>query len=375
MISVNIQQLKDYLKKVIILNQTNPKPVAQMIWGSHGIGKTEVPKQVASELDLKFIKINSEQLSEEGDIVGYPQIKFELCNSNHECIFVPKNSVEVFKSLGYVPTGETRMEYAAPVWATNVKENSILLIDEINRASPSVMQALMNLILEQSTLSYTLPKGCTIILCVNEGSDYSTNELDPAQKDRMGHIKLRVDHKLYCEYLETKQYPDMLVNFIMSNPEILTMVSPRSLTLAYDLLRYCDKSDREFMFQVMEAHTSKPVSDLFVAFTASKLYQLTSIDNLVKMGEEGIKYLKTLDKGLLIVIGNRLSNIIKHKQDETYYKFTCDLLALEKEDWCKDVNLCLSFNISNNADFCNYLTKYGDMNFVLRILNSFKTTK
>ena len=91
-VSLNVNELKDFLKHIIdnnrYLQESKKQPVSIEVVGDSGIGKTSAIVQLADELDLNFVKLNLAQIEEIGDLVGFPVRQFEdrkstRLNSSH----------------------------------------------------------------------------------------------------------------------------------------------------------------------------------------------------------------------------------------------------------------------------------------------------
>ena len=72
------------------------------------------------------------------------------------------------QNMKYRQTGKTRMTYAKPSWVPEYNENgTILLLDDFNRASSTLLNATMEIILEQQYISWSLPKKTTVVVTQN----------------------------------------------------------------------------------------------------------------------------------------------------------------------------------------------------------------
>ena len=148
-VSLNVHELKDFLKHIIDNNrylQENNKPmVSTEVVGDSGIGKTSSIIQLANELGLNFVKLNLAQIEEIGDLVGFPIRQFEMTD-NKERVGVDENAVDDYRKEGYATTGLNRMSYCPPEWISGKTNGGILLLDDWNRADMRFIQAVMELI-------------------------------------------------------------------------------------------------------------------------------------------------------------------------------------------------------------------------------------
>lgn len=165
----------------IALQKDGDLPIAISIEANAGIGKTSIVQQIAEERGMGFTKIDLHQLDEVGDLVGYPiteyecQIKRRYKDEKGEVkIAVLPNRVWVNAKLleegpgqdmKYIQTGKTRMAYAKPAWVPEYNDNgTICLLDDYVRASPQLLQACMDLVLEQKYISWSAPEKTTFVL-------------------------------------------------------------------------------------------------------------------------------------------------------------------------------------------------------------------
>ena len=62
------------------LQEQGENPVAVDIVGEAGIGKSAIVEQLAKELDYNYVKLNLAQITETGDIAGFPICLHYCCN-------------------------------------------------------------------------------------------------------------------------------------------------------------------------------------------------------------------------------------------------------------------------------------------------------
>lgn len=148
------------LKKVLAVT-----PAAQtiMLKGPHGIGKTEVIRQLAKDVwHQDCIEFQASQISDVGDLIGLPRINAE--------------------------TGHT--EFVPPYWYVKDENGNpkpvTLFLDEINRGTTLITNAMMQLGLDHRIMQFQLAEGSHVICAINPGDDgnYDVEEFDPAKLDR-----------------------------------------------------------------------------------------------------------------------------------------------------------------------------------------------
>ncbi len=113
-------------------------------------------------------------------------------------------------------SGVIRSTHCLPdFWPT--EGSGLLLLEEPNRASSSVMNTLMQLLTDRKVHKYTLPPGWIIAACINpETSEYDVNTMDAALKDRFEIFSVEFDHMAFSEFIETRDWHEPIVRFINS---------------------------------------------------------------------------------------------------------------------------------------------------------------
>lgn len=153
---MNIKTLKTVLA-------VTPADQTVMLKGPHGIGKTEVVRWLAKEIwHQKCVEFQASQISDVGDLIGLPRINPE--------------------------TGHT--EFVPPFWYVKDEKGNpkpvTLFLDEINRGTTLITNAMMQLGLDHRIMQFQLAPGSHVICAINPGDDgnYDVEEFDPAKMDR-----------------------------------------------------------------------------------------------------------------------------------------------------------------------------------------------
>jgi hypothetical protein len=165
-----------------------PPWVSILLRANHGVGKSKVVRQVVALLrkkvadakvvdmskykDLKdFLQVTDRRLSQmtEGDMVGLP-------STDGEC---------------------TR--FNPPDWFKRAcTEPMALFLDELNRATPEVMQAAFQIVLDRELNGWKLHPQTRVYAAINNAAIYTVNEMDPALLDRFFVVDLNPDLKEFC---------------------------------------------------------------------------------------------------------------------------------------------------------------------------------
>lgn len=140
-----------------------PASTSILLRADHGKGKSQVVRQLAAPLALRFgVKIEDyividRRLSQmtEGDMVGLPSTDGEVTRFN------------------------------PPDWyKLACNQPCILFLDELNRATPEVMQAAFQIVLDRELNGWKLHPHTVVFAAVNTGATYTVNQMDPALLDR-----------------------------------------------------------------------------------------------------------------------------------------------------------------------------------------------
>jgi MoxR-like ATPase len=138
-----------------ILEMTPPEQNIMLV-GKHGIGKSEIISGYFIGLGQKVTALFLGQMSDPGDLLGLPALD-------------PQSA---------------RTEFRPPWWFPVDGKPVVLFLDELNRARPEILQAVMDLVLNKRLAGRMLPAGSRIVSAVNEGEEYQLTDLDPALVSR-----------------------------------------------------------------------------------------------------------------------------------------------------------------------------------------------
>jgi len=302
-VSLNVNELKDFLKHIIDNNrylQENSKPmVSTEVIGDSGIGKTSAIVQLADELGLNFVKLNLAQIEEIGDLVGFPIRQFQM-NEGKKTEWVDENSVEDYRKKGFESTGLNRMSYCPPEWISGKSNGGILLLDDWNRADMRFIQAVMELIDRQQYISWKLPKDWHIILTANpDNGDYLVNSIDNAQKTRFISVNLKFDLKCWGKWAEQNKLDGRCINFLLMHPELVTKeINSRSVSMFFNSISSLKSFEESLpLIQMIgEGSVGSEFSTLFTMFINNKLDKMISPENIITQDEQ---YVMNTLKGLV----------------------------------------------------------------------------
>lgn len=288
------------------LEDESKTAIAVGIEASAGIGKTSIVKQVADERGMGFTKIDLHQLDESGDLVGFPMTEYECQIMQRYKDEDGKDKVRILPqtiwankkqldegpgpNMKYKQTGKTRMAYAKPAWVPEYNENgNILLLDDYVRANPQLLQASMDLVLEQMYISWSLPKKTTIVLTNNpDDGNYNVSSLDEAQRTRFLNYELSFELSSWMSWAEKNNIDGRCINFVASYANELfnadeegnRICNPRSFVMFANMiagLKDWDNPDTLSFINLIARGCFKDngrFSQMFTAFLRNKMHLL-----------------------------------------------------------------------------------------------------
>jgi hypothetical protein len=164
-------------------------PIA--IWGSPGIGKSDIVRQCGQRLGIQVKDVRA-VLLDPVDLRGLP----------------------------YVNNG--RSHWAVPEFLPQ-SGAGILFLDELNRAPALVQNACLQLVLDRALGDYQLPADWTIVTALNRESDGGgVTRMNSALTSRFAsHFELSVDLEDWCKWAITANLEPVLVAFMRYRPELL----------------------------------------------------------------------------------------------------------------------------------------------------------
>lgn len=173
-----------------------PSNISVIMRGKHGIGKTEVVRQLAEEdFNIPIVERRLSQLTE-GDLIGLP--------FNHEN-----------KATKFLP----------PSWFVDAIDKPYLIfLDEFDRAIREVQQAAMELILERSIQGVAIHPDCRVYAAINggkHGAMYQVNNIDPAINDRFWIADCDPSVKEWILWAKENNVIEEIISFIELNTNAL----------------------------------------------------------------------------------------------------------------------------------------------------------
>lgn len=245
--------------------------ITPLVVGKHGIGKSQIVHQYGKSIGAEVVEIRVGQMADVGELVGLAEF---LRDSETQQII----STKFFKPYYLPDAGKV-----------------ILFIDEINRGTKDILQAIFQLVYDRqiSINGYKLGPEMSIIAAMNpDTSDYDVLSFDDsAFNDRFVQIKFEPTVKEWATYMrKTKGYTSPYVDFILENPDMLS-----SKVESFDLKVTPSARSGEFLVRLEEYCENNGVADKLFFDLGAGVIGVTAMAAYKKYKSSSVKNLKPLD--------------------------------------------------------------------------------
>jgi hypothetical protein len=186
----------------------NKRPI--FLWGPPGIGKSDIIKQLGTELDAHVIDVRL-SLWEPTDIKGIP----------------------------YFDSNVNKMVWAPPLELPDAEMASqhkqiVLFMDEMNSAAPAVQAAAYQLVLNRRVGTYQLPDNVVMVAAGNRESDKGVTYRMPAPlANRFVHLEMAIDWDDWQEWAVENRIHKDVVGFLTFSKKDLYDFDPKSSSRAF----------------------------------------------------------------------------------------------------------------------------------------------
>ncbi len=185
-----------------------PPHIAVLMRGPTGVGKSHMGKALAGELGLPFVDVRGSTM-DESQVSGIPDF-------------------ETSKTAGVAT-------FCLPSWYVRAcREPVVLMLDELNRSMPQVMQSFFQIVLDRELGNNAdgepirLHPETRVIAAINHGSEYDVNDMDPALLRRFWVVDLDPSASDWIDWASVNDIDPLTIDFIRQHPEHLR-VDPGSV--------------------------------------------------------------------------------------------------------------------------------------------------
>ena len=237
--------------------------IPSFIWGSPGVGKSSIVKQVAFEKKIGFIDLRL-ALMDPTDLKGIPFYD----DAKHQALWAPP---------AFLPT----------------EGEGILFLDELNTAAPSVQASAYQLILDRQVGEYKLPEGWSIIAAGNRESDRGvTYKMPSPLANRFVHFEMDVSVDDWKIWAYEHNICESIIGYISYKNEHLFTFDAKSDAKSFATPRsweYVDKMlkadfDKNLLLESISGAVGQDVAVGFLSFF-KVMYKLPDLKQIVDTGE------------------------------------------------------------------------------------------
>lgn len=237
-----------------------------MIWGGPGIGKSEIPQQVADELGVKLLDFRA-NLFDPVDVRGIPRV---ISSEQHgaQTSWAPPDIFPTVERDG---------------------ERGLFMIDELPTAPPATQNAFLQLLLTRQVGNYKMPDGWSCLAAGNRLTDgASVYQMPSPVRNRLMHYELEPSLDAWCEWAIKNKVSTTLVSFMRYRPNLMysfkadeyAFPTPRSWSFVDKRLKLTNDIDNPRLFFGIAAAVGTGPAGEFLAF-AKIADKLPDIDNLI----------------------------------------------------------------------------------------------
>ena len=172
------------------------------LYGKPGIGKTQMARRIAEELGIGFVSFSLTHHTR-NSLLGLPVIS-ELADSKYTEYTMSEVVAEVVKAVG------------------RGQQEGILLLDEFNCASDTIMPAMLGFLQTGTIGMHRLPEGWVFILCGNPPEyNRSAREFDTAVMDRLRVMYVDAGYKDFAGYASDSGLHPIVREYLAQNQKDL----------------------------------------------------------------------------------------------------------------------------------------------------------
>lgn len=231
MLQLHATQMAVAINTAITLNE----PL--FMWGSPGIGKSDLVRQVAEEHDAQLVDIRL-AMWDSVDVRGIPTVTAGVTHWNPPAVLPFK--------------GNERFD---------PKRVTLLFMDEILQAMPAVQSVAFQVALDRSIGEHKLMDNVRVIAASNRQSDRAgANRILTALANRFDHVELIPHLDSWCTWAWGKELSALVIAFLRLRPDLLNTFDPAKGDIAFATPRSWSK-----VCKVVDAKVSVDVRYALIA--------------------------------------------------------------------------------------------------------------
>ncbi|UII25880.1 AAA family ATPase [Fulvivirga maritima] len=261
---VDSERVTELVNHIMQVQHGSNNTTPLCIWGTHGIGKTQLIEKIATDSGLQFVYIAPAQFEEMGDLIGMPHIS-------------------------QTESGEVS-QFAPPEWVPKEEGPGILLIDDVNRADDRILRGIMQLLQNYELISWKLPRKWMIVLTANpDGGDYSVTTMDDAMITRMIHVTMEFNVKSWARWAEQAGIDARGIEFVLTYPEIVTgnRTTPRTLVQFFESIQPISNlyENLDLVKMLADGCLDEETAVAFINFVRMDLDKIISPEEILSSGQ------------------------------------------------------------------------------------------
>lgn len=306
--------------------------------GLHGIGKSEIVAEfgINEGIHVEPLFLSNQEV---GDLIGNPKT-------------IEKDGVTI-------------TTWSIPAWLHRMNKKaeqgieSVLFLDELNRAPLDVRQSALQLILERKIHEHSLPvvngNRTMVVAAINPADEYQVDELDPALIDRFLYINVEPDPKSWLVWARNKNINSVIRDFIAEHPDRLHWTpkdggigaTPRSWAKLGKYIDNTKKIDEDILFQIMKGKIGTEIGSQFYTYYKNyvDVVKMEDIEKLVAKNKDSVTKIEDLAEMIteLMVKTEAIQKTEMAHQLSEKYMVKKDILPFLVYLYSLEVEICVAF--------------------------------
>lgn len=276
-----------------------------LVSGPHGIGKSEMLKQVAKEMKIGYISRDL-SLMEPPDLVGLPRTKGQ------------------------------RTVYCPPSFLPK-RGKGLLVLEELNRCEKYVRAPCLQLLTARILNDYQLPPGWLPIAVINPSNDecdYEVDELDQALLSRFVQVQLIPNRLEWLDWARRHDVHSSVIQYVEADSSVFKhpLSNPRAWTYVSSILKVADRQQpsKVVLSAAIVGVVGETRATAFLKILKESIEQpLTSDQIITSYSKHCDSVGRWIRKGRLDLVKASLHSLLTHLQPKADY----DRVRTSKVRW------------------------------------------